>query len=267
MVGRVVSEIIGFNGPPRSGKTAGLATIGLISCHKNRSVFSNFEIKHPLAKQVEPYDLLDFLEQGEEHAENSPLFQADLIFQEMQNWLESRLGQDKTQLCIGYFLVQAPKMGFNIYYDAQLNSSVDKRLKQNVSRRWEAERTKNGIRYWKLNIKHTEENIRSIPKSKKFVNNWYLQNYVFPYYNTHKVSVPIGFKTLKMQMEKDSPKHLKTTVRRQTDLILENKKYLLDNSIASVEYALTQLEEPIVFSKYVSVELKLRHKQHIQPKR
>lgn len=257
-------SICGFNGKPRSGKTAALACRALYSLSVGRKVFANYELKHPNAKIVEPYDLIDFLEMGEKNPSNSPLFDADLSFQEMQNWLESRLGQDKTNLAIGYFIVQAPKMGFNIDYDCQLNSSVDKRLKQNASARFEAEKRSNGVRYYELDLEHTEENVRT--GRKKFLSLDFLRSYVFPYYNTHKVSIPIGFKTLKMQMQKDSPQHMKETIKFQADLIEKNLHLLYDGTRASVEYALIQLGEPCVFSSSVCIELKIRRKARIQQK-
>lgn len=118
-----------------------------------------------------------------------------LCAQEIYGWLESRLGHDKTVLLLGYFVFYSGKMGISIIYDAQLNSSADKRLKFNVSKRFECEKLDDNapyFKYWELDTTKTEENIRLNKKPIKLSKPW-LKKYVFPFYNTYKVSKPVGF--------------------------------------------------------------------------
>lgn len=186
-----MTDIIGFNGPPRSGKTAALAALALYRIRHGHTVLSNFEIKG--AKLVDIPDLVKMLKYAMETETNRPLYpNHDLYAQELFSWLESRVGHDKAVLLMGYFFLYAGKMGFGLIgYDAQLNSSVDKRLKYNASARFEAENRVDRFVYWELDLEHTEENVRTGRKVQ--ISKSYMQRQVFPFYNTYKVSKPIGF--------------------------------------------------------------------------
>lgn len=186
-----MTDIVGFNGPPRSGKTAALAALALYKVRRGRTVLTNFGVRG--AKLIDVQDLINMLRLAMNTDTDRPLFpKHDLFAQELYSWIESRKGHDKAVLLMGYFFAYAGKMGFGtIGYDAQLNSSIDKRLKYNASARFLAENRPDRFVYWELDLEHTEENIRTgrkvqIPKE-------YMKRRVFPYYNTYKVSKPIGF--------------------------------------------------------------------------
>lgn len=257
-----MSTIIGFNGRPRSGKTAALALLGLRSIRRGRKVYSNFPIEG--AEYITPFELLKFLKAGAENETESPLYNADICAQEFQTWIESRLGAAKTVLAITDFICQAPKLGFNLYYDTQLNSAVDKRLKQNVFARYEAEKTKTGFRYYQLDIEHTEENVRT--GRKKFVSLGYMVKFVFPYYNTRKVSLRPDFSTIMADMESQNPEIKEKTVERQVKL-LANSPHLYDYSKVSVEYALMKHHESAAFAALVAIGLKIQRMQQFQTKK
>lgn len=186
-----MTDIIGFNGPPRSGKTAALATLALYKIRRGRTVLSNFEVEG--AKLVDVQDLIEMLKVAMNTNTDKPLFpRHDLFAQELFSWIESRKGHDKAVLIMGYFFLYAGKMGFGtIGYDAQLNSSIDKRLKYNASARFEAENRPDRFVYHELDLEHTEENIRTGRKLQ--ISKAYMRKKVFPFYNTYKVSKPIGF--------------------------------------------------------------------------
>lgn len=247
------SDIVGFNGPPRSGKTAGLSLLGLKDLRKGRALYCNYPIAGGVL--VTPYDVLKFLELGAQNASNSPLYHATLCAQEFQTWIESRLGTSKTALAITDFICQAPKLGFKLYYDAQLNSSVDKRLKQNASARWECEKTKRGFRYWQLDLEYTEENVRT--GRKKFVPKEWMARHVFPYYNTRKVSLRPDFCETVAALERQDPEKLVETVERQVQLLLKNRGLWGKIAQRNVEWALMKLGEPVTHACYVAVALEL----------
>lgn len=187
-----MTDIIGFNGPPRSGKTAAVATLALWYLRHGYTVLSNFEIYHPHARMVDVHDLIEMLKAAMEWNNPYPIYpRTVLAAQEIYGWLESRMTQDKAVLLMGYFVFYSGKMGISIIYDAQLNSSADKRLKYNVTRRFEAEQQDQKFVYWELDVTKTEENVRT--GRKRTIRKEWLARNVFPYYNTYKVSKPIGF--------------------------------------------------------------------------
>lgn len=252
-----MSEILGFNGKPRSGKTLALALLALMAMKAGRRVYANFYIAG--AEYITPYDLLRFLELGAENETNSPLFDADIYCQEFQTWIESRLGQAKATLAITDFICQAPKLGFRLRYDTQLNSAVDKRLKQNASARFEAERRPNGFRYWELDVEKTEENVRT--GRKKFIPYDFARTFVFPFYNTRKVSLRPGFGALMEEVKGQDPGLKLATIERQVDLLEKNRGLLLNFTRPAVEYALLRLGQSCAFASYVAVGLQLRRKR------
>lgn len=188
----VMTDIIGFNGPPRSGKTAGVAYTTLWYLRHGYHAFTNFEIYHRNAEMIEPRDLVTMLKEAMDWREKRPMYyRTVLAAQEIYGWLESRTSTDKAVMMLGYFVFYSGKMGISIIYDAQLNSSIDKRLKYNATKRYLAENRKDRFVYHELDLEHTEENI---PTGKKWsLKKAYAQKAVFPFYNTYKVSKPVGF--------------------------------------------------------------------------
>lgn len=199
-----ITDIFGFNGPPRSFKTAAVATLGLWYWKRGYTILSNFPFhtadKKPLPiryRLVEPIDLLTMLKEAAEYNGHKPLYPNHVFCgQEMQSWLESRMGHDPSVLMLGYWVLYSGKMGVSIIYDTQLNSSVDKRLKENASKRFECEAVPDsnrpaGAYFWDLDLEDTEKNTRLGTKKKIPIE--YFRRYVFPYYNTYKVTKPLGF--------------------------------------------------------------------------
>lgn len=193
---------MGFNGVPRSGKTAAVALMGLTYWKKGYTILSNFPFYDPATgrpnplperyKLITPEDLLKMLRVAVDYEGFKPLWPNHLLCgQELQSWIESRMGQDKGVLMLGYCFLYLGKMGISLVYDTQLNSAVDKRLKENVSYRFESENLPDRFRYWELDITKTEENVRT--GRKVDVSKQYMQERVFPYYNTYKLTKPLGF--------------------------------------------------------------------------
>lgn len=202
-----MTDIIGFNGPPRNGKTVAVAALGRWYWLHGYTLLANFPFydfqrgyPYPLPtryKLIEPRDLVEMLKRAIAYNGRTPLYSRHVFCgQELQSWLESRLGKDKATLLMGYWVLYSGKMGVSIVYDTQLNSSVDKRLKENASKRYEAEAVPNNVhpqkfRYWELDLEETEKNVRT--GKHRTVNAAYYQRYVYPYYNTYKVTAPLGF--------------------------------------------------------------------------
>lgn len=152
-------------------------------------------------KLIEPEYLVKMFKMAIHHEGRQALFPKTVLCgQELQTWLESRLGHDKSIILMGYIIgCYSGKMGLSVAYDTQLNSSIDKRLKENASKRYEAEAYPNNVhptkfKYWELDLEETETNVRT--GRKRVVNAEYYKRYVYPYYNTYKVTAPLGFAKL-----------------------------------------------------------------------
>lgn len=245
---------MGWHGPPRSGKTLGMAAAVGWYLRRGRTGFSNFECFN--CKVITPYEFLYFLKLGAEHAENSPLFNAVFAGQEFQTWLESRLGVGKAAVALTDVVCQAPKLGIKLLYDCQLPSSVDKRLKQNANVRFECEKTKKGFRYWDLDLSFTEECVRT--GKKKFISLEYAKKYVMPFYNTRKVSLRPDFNDTLMSLERQDPRRKLATVEHQAALLMKNRGLWLDTNTTSIKYALLKLGQSEVFADYVAAALKVQ---------
>lgn len=261
------TDIIGFNGKPRQGKTLGLAILGRHYKRLGIKIYSNFTFEG--AQFITPYDFVKWLKLGAEYAGYSPLFQSVVLAQEFQTWIESRLGKKKAELLITDFICQAPKLGIKLCYDAQLNSSVDKRLKQNCSQRMECQRYPNDdknwrfIRYWDLDIEYTEENVRT--GKKRSINRPWIEKHILrlgtgqpPIYNTRKVSLRPDFNDTVMDLERQDPKLMLETIEQQANLLLKNRHLWMDTAVISVKYALLKLHQPLAFADFVAAALKVQ---------
>lgn len=199
-----MTDIIGFNGPPRSGKTATVALLGLWYWRRGYTLLSNFPFyslrkgrPYPLESRyrlIEPLDLLEMIEEGANYEGFTPLYPNHVLCgQEFQAWLESRLSKSVTQVMMADIPLYFPKMGIKIVYDTQLSSAVDKRLKENAFQRWYCENNlrKPYFKFWELELEETEKNVPT-GRTRK-IQKAYYQKYVFPYYNTFKITKRLGF--------------------------------------------------------------------------
>ena len=126
--------LVGTAGVIRSGKTGLDTALTLIEAEKdNVEVFANFRINHPKIKYLETVD--DFM------ALHLDEMNGLVCIQEMQVWIESRLSGKEITRAVDKVILQSGKLGFDILWDAQLTSSVDKRARLNTTS-WFATRRK-----------------------------------------------------------------------------------------------------------------------------
>jgi len=113
--------LIGAFGGFGSGKTLILASY---CCHvankPNYKVFTNFTVKHKNITIVEPIDLLNI---------NPTDYNVLLGLDEVYAWLDSRMSQTKVNRFLSWIILQSRKRNMDIFYTAQLGSSVDLRLR------------------------------------------------------------------------------------------------------------------------------------------
>lgn len=124
--------LYGTTGIIRSGKTA-LDTIwSLIEAEKDTKkdepeteVYANYPIAHKRIKMLNTVD--DFM------ALKFDEMNGLATIQEFQVWVESRLSGKEITRMVDKTVLQSGKLGFDILWDAQLSSSVDKRVRFNTT--------------------------------------------------------------------------------------------------------------------------------------
>lgn len=131
---------MGTVGVIRSGKTAIDTLLGLIEAEKdNTEVYANYPIKHSKIKMMNTVD--DFINLKFDEMNGLA------IIQEFQVWIESRLSGKEITRVIDKTILQSGKLGFDILWDAQLSSSIDKRARLNTTN-WFSTRRKIPLLKW-----------------------------------------------------------------------------------------------------------------------
>lgn len=130
--------LIGTSGVIRTGKTSLNTMWTLIEANKiykgeDVEVYANFRIDHPHIHYLNTVD--DFM------ALHLDEMNGLCTIQEFQVWIESRLSGKEITRAVDKTVLQSGKLGFDILWDAQLNSSVDKRARLNTTS-WFATRRK-----------------------------------------------------------------------------------------------------------------------------
>lgn len=247
------------SGVPRSGKTLFVTLLALVAVDSGKKVYSNYFIDSPACSLIGIYDLARLLRQGLENPINAPLFNAAVVGSELYGWIESRRSAAKENVLFSYFVFQAGKLGFDIFYDCQLVSTVDVRLRELTQLFLESERVDNGFRYYVLDksgamagdMDRTDRNFL-LPDSVAMS--------FWDKYNSYKVVEPLGYADLLAEMEKFSPELMRQRVDSQVDLLLGHLEFFPRGRVSrvGVEYALQRLGEPDCFSASVAYGLSLR---------
>jgi len=107
-----------FLGDVGSGKTL-LATI--LACYDERPILSNYEIKLPRWKRLQP-ELLNNVHEP-----------TVVIVDEAYTWLESRRPGTPISLYMGYILFQSRKRGIDFIVTDQIDGVIDTRFRQMVN--------------------------------------------------------------------------------------------------------------------------------------
>ena len=130
--------IFGIVGNIGNGKTL-LATYfaALWNAYKKR-VYSNYNISLSLAKKITAQDFVDL----------NKLKDSLAILDEAYTWLESRMSGSDLNRILSHGVLQSRKKGVDLIYTAQLNSTVDLRLRRITSTMiWALSPTEAGFNY------------------------------------------------------------------------------------------------------------------------
>jgi hypothetical protein len=170
--------LFGATGVIRSGKTTLLDTLAQITAEDDtQEVHCNFHCNNKKIKFMTVDDFMN-LEMDE--------MNGLAVIQEFQVWAESRLsGSNETNRFISKTVLQSGKLGFDILWDAQLASSVDKRPRF-MTLNWFLTRRKILSPHLILRYVYVNEVNRTI--KFKFDNELMLKKYIFSDFNTRELT-------------------------------------------------------------------------------
>ena len=183
--------LFGVTGVIRSGKTTILDLLSqIVAEDKTQEVYCNFRTKHSNIHYMASVD--DFL--NLEFEEMNGL----AVCQEMHVWAEARLsGGREMNRFISKVILQSGKLGFDLLWDAQLASSVDKRIRF-MTLNWFVTRRK--ILH-PLTLRYIYVNELNRTFKFRLENEAVLKKYVFSDFNTRELA------DLKRKWEIESAQH------------------------------------------------------------
>lgn len=243
--------IVGINGRLRQGKGVFMTMLALAVADQGGHVLSNYTLKTPNAEKIEFYDLVKLLQRGRQEPQKL------ICIDEIYGWLESRVSSSKVNRFASYFLFQSAKLGYDLIYTAQLNMSVDNRLRELSDVRLYAEKLEDRFRYHVLDATVTDDDV---PSGRTFDLPFQAAALFWDRYDTFEAVAPVGMSELFVEMEKFEPERMNATVDRQATLMLQRQELLgqpprLDR--ASVTNALLLLGESTAFAAFVGARLRL----------
>jgi len=184
--------LIGAFGGLGSGKTLILASY---CCHVANNpkyeVYTNFIVKHPRITVVEPIDLLNI---------NPKTEKVLLGLDEVYSWLDSRMSQTKVNRFLSWIILQSRKRNMDIFYNAQLGSSVDLRLRDLTDIVIYCMRTSLNPKADFIYI--VELNLGWKVKRAKFLLPYNKAKRFFKYFDTREIVEPIEIERLKQELLK-----------------------------------------------------------------
>jgi len=173
-----------------SGKTLFLTWLGLKSIGKS-DVYANFHIAHPKVKFLTP---LEFVKLALSTNKNKKYV---VLLDEVYGWLDSRCSSTKTNRLLDIIGLQSRKRNMDIFYTAQLGSSVDLRFRDITDIVVKCEKIPNYGFYYSIN----RQMWRGI-KTKKYFIPLDSAGKIWQYYDTTEVVKPIGLNKLIGELEK-----------------------------------------------------------------
>ena len=173
-----------------SGKTLFLTWLGLKSIGKS-DVYANFHIAHPKVKFLTP---LEFVKLALSTNKNKKYV---VLLDEVYGWLDSRCSSSKTNRLLDIIGLQSRKRNMDIFYTAQLGSSVDLRFRDITDIVVKCEKIPNYGFYYSIN----RQTWRGI-KTKKYFIPLDSAGKIWQYYDTTEVVKPIGLNKLIAELQK-----------------------------------------------------------------
>jgi len=173
-----------------SGKTLLLTWIGLTSV-EHSEVYANFHIAHPKIHYLTP---LEFVKLALSTQKNKNYI---VLLDEVYGWLDSRCSATKTNRLLDIIGLQSRKRNMDIFYTAQIGSSVDLRYREITDVVVKCLKIPNYGFLYVIN-KQTWKGV----KTRKFFMPMSTASKIWKYYDTSEVVKPIGLNKLITELEK-----------------------------------------------------------------
>ena len=173
-----------------SGKTLFLTWLGLKNVGDSE-VYANFHIIHPKVKFLTP---VGFVKLALSTNKNKKYV---ILLDEVYGWLDSRCSASRTNRLLDIVGLQSRKRNMDIFYTAQLGSSVDLRFRDITDIIVKCEKIPNYGFYYSIN----RQTWRGI-KTKKYFIPLDAASKIWRFYDTTEVVKPIGLNKLIKELEK-----------------------------------------------------------------
>jgi len=112
--------LAGIAGNPGTGKTLLLTKIAIDSASKKRPVYANYRINHKFCSKIDAGRFMDLNES----------MNALCCLDELYVWFDSRASGTRLNKQMSKVFLQSRKRGLDVVYTVQLDSSIDKRLRE-----------------------------------------------------------------------------------------------------------------------------------------
>lgn len=245
--------IFGINGGLRQGKGILATKLALAIADSGGEVLSNYWMDSPNVKHIEFYDLIELLKAGRQ--EPTKL----IVLDEIYGWLESRVASSKVNRFASYFLFHSAKLGYDLIYTAQLNMSVDCRLRELSTLRVLAQKDTENKRflYHALDNRYTDDDV---PTGKVFSLSWDEASKFWKRYDTYEAITPAGMNALVSEVQREDPQRKNQMVDHQVSTLrnlIEKGELPQDTRLIAVKSALLQSGFSVELADLVSYRLTL----------
>jgi len=169
-----------------SGKTLSMTRFGYVHYLKGYKVFANYHLEFPHEK-VTP-EFLEQIVKGEVDLTGNNIFLLD----EIQMYIDSRSSANKRNRIISYFIMQIRKKKIILCFTAQMEHTIDKRLRELCQNKIECSivdvkvKKEDGT-LGVIKVSHNKHYVNDGYGMKELGNNYYLSQTWFKYYDTSEL--------------------------------------------------------------------------------
>lgn len=244
--------ILGINGKLRQGKGILLTNLAIDVANSGLPVLSNYKIDHKNCKTIDFYDFIKLIKQP--RAEQQTMLALD----EIQNWLDSYIGQSKSGRYGSYLIFQSAKLGYDVGYTTQLTMRAQNTLRELADFRIYAKKDSAAEKfyYFWLDPNITDDDV---PTGAGFTITYEQASEWWNRYDTYEAVAPAGIDDFFNSLLKDDPKRKNERIDQQVELLC-NQEFYIEPTRIGVESALLQLQQTTIFSPLVAHRYKLRQR-------
>ena len=241
--------LVGDFGNLGSYKTSNLTAFARESSMRGVPVFANYGIDYPLCERLDIFGLLELDKVSHDRA--------FIAVDEIYTVAESRVSSSKLNLFFSYFIFQSRKLHKDVFYTAQLDSSVDLR----VFLLTPVKIASYGLQLDGKTVKHVFVNENKKQKSVGIPLKFY-QKYVWGHFDTDQPINPLGLEDLLISIELKSGEYGRINKRVDYCVGVLLEKAGFRNKTAkqiqkyNVDDFMLRLNLPLALAKFVCDRLK-----------